>query len=425
MVHLSTRRRNILSTLIILLSLVAAGGLPIPVSAQLPEEYYPNGKWRTSTPAEQGMNETTIDEMMQYYKDNEVNIDGILIIRNGYLVLEEYPSFYGQNDTHHIFSCTKGITSALLGIAIDMDYPLSIDSLVLDYFPEKAPSNPGPLKESITVEHLLTMTTGLAWSEYYRESSSNFDAMIREDDWVKYVLSQPMFSTPGTEFVYNSGASHLLSAIIQNVTEMSSLRFAEQHLFSYLGIDDVQWETDPMNIYRGESRMRLRPSDLAKIGYLYLRNGRWGETQVISQDWVERSTTIQTNLTIILGSGRMQQISYGYQWWVDPRLGYYAVFGWGGQSLVVLPEHEIVMAIAASSADKSTSVDYIVEEWLLPSIGVEPTVPTWNSVLSNEVEIYYLRLLLTYVLVTVIVPVILIKIREEDDGELSDLDKTQ
>ncbi len=168
------------------------------------EAYWPTYSWRVSTPYEQGMDETFLQQMFMDIDSVNLNIDSVVVVRNGYIVAEKYYPPYEQDTLHEMYSITKSVISALVGIAIQKGYINSIEDPVLDYFPDRSFENDDPLKRSITLEHLLTMSSGLAW---------DYQEMISSRDWIQYTLDQPMATKPGTEFHYNSGNSHVLSAI--------------------------------------------------------------------------------------------------------------------------------------------------------------------------------------------------------------------
>ena len=185
-----------------------------PLEESLSRAPWPTNVWSTATPEDQGMNSSDLNSMMDYFSNKDIQIDGLVVVRNGWIVFEEYPSDLGQEDTHHIFSCTKSVTATLIGIASQQETLLSIDDNMLDFFNNYNISNPGEDKNSITIRNLLEMTAGLSWDEeQYGDKLNDYNKMIRTDDWIQYVLNKPMASTPGETFVYNSGISHLLSGL--------------------------------------------------------------------------------------------------------------------------------------------------------------------------------------------------------------------
>jgi CubicO group peptidase (beta-lactamase class C family) len=308
-----------------------------PAEMTLPERtYWPTEGWRTSTPEEQGIDSELLTEMLAYIEENRTGIYSVTIVRHGYLVLDAYFHNYEKGTKHELYSCTKSVTSALVGIAMDQGYIQSVDSPVLSFFPGWSVGNMDARKEAMTLEHLLTMTDGLHWVRKDVRFSSTGDTtpeMMQASDWVQFTLDRRMEEEPGTRWNYNSGASHLLSAIIQETTGMTALEFAQEHLFGPLGISEVVWSGGNQGRNYGASRIQMTPHDMAKFGYLYLNEGLWDGEQIVSAAWVKASTT---------NHSPTPGIYYGYQWWVMPWAGYYSAIGAHGQYITVLPELDMV-----------------------------------------------------------------------------------
>jgi CubicO group peptidase (beta-lactamase class C family) len=236
------------------------------------EVYWPTEAWRVSAPEDQGMDTALLLQMLAAIDEQYLNIDSVVVVHNGYIVTEKYYPPYKQDTLHDMYSITKSIVSALVGIAIHEGYLNSVDDPVLDFFPERTFENDDELKRSITLEHLLTMSSGLAGNDH---------EMVSSRDWVQSVLDQPMTSEPGTAFNYNSGNAHVLSAIIQETSGLNTRDFAQQYLFDPLGISDLTWQMDINDIPKGGWGMAMKPRDMAKLGYLYLNQGVWDGQQII------------------------------------------------------------------------------------------------------------------------------------------------
>ena len=266
---------------------------------------YPTEGWQISTPEEQGMQSQVLAEMMEHIKNNSYQIDSILIIRNGYMVLDAYFWPYSKGQKHIIHSCTKSIMSALIGIAIDKSHIQNVDQPITDFFPDKAFANMDDLKKSIKLENLLMMASGLKCRDSYLYRWAGLFEMRGSTDWAQYVLDLPMAEPPGEKFEYCNGVSYLLSVIVQNTTKMKTLEFARKHLFEPLGIIDIGWATSPQGVDIGYGEMWLKPHDMAKIGWLFLNKGRWGNRQILPSAWVEISTRGHIDATLF--------DHYGYQ----------------------------------------------------------------------------------------------------------------
>ncbi|MFW9820400.1 MAG: serine hydrolase domain-containing protein [Candidatus Thorarchaeota archaeon] len=308
----------------------------IQISSDGPD-YWPTTGWITSSPESQGINSQRLQAMDNYIQSSSLrlSIDSLLIIKNGYLIYEAYPSqVFDANDRHHLFSVTKSFTSTLIGIAIDKGYIGGIDDLILDFFPNRTIDNMDPRKQNIRIEHLLTMTTGFEWLD-----DENFNPMWASSDSVQYILERPMIYSPGSRWNYNTGASHLLSAILNKVTPNGTLGFAEDFLFTPLGITDYTWSVDFQGNPNGGTLLFLRPRDMAKLGYLYLMEGRWENQQLISRTWTNQATSP----SVVFPPYMLSYTGYGYQWW-DIFWGKgYAARGSNQQNIFIFPDIDLIV----------------------------------------------------------------------------------
>jgi CubicO group peptidase (beta-lactamase class C family) len=328
---------------------------------------YPTQGWQTSTPEKQGMQSKNIVEMMEHIKKNKFNIDSILIVRNGYVVLDAYFYPYLKGQKHIIHSCTKSIMSALIGIAIDKGYIKNVNQPITEFFPNKAFADSDDLKKSITLEDLLMMASGLKCRDSYLYRWAGLVDMWNSKDWAQFVLDLPMENAPGEKFEYCNGVSYLLSVIIQNTTKMKTLDFARKHLFEPLGILDVEWLTSPQGVDAGFGDMWLKPHDMAKIGWLYLNNGRWENQQIVPSAWVEVSTRGHIDATLY--------DHYGYQWWVDSA-GYYMAVGSMDQRIFVVPQNNLVVVITGSDWSSGQIPKNLLDFYIIPAISSSDALPS-------------------------------------------------
>jgi CubicO group peptidase (beta-lactamase class C family) len=334
---------------------------PAPVKGPVTRgEYWPTKGWRSSTAKAQGMDAAKLKAALDSAQKQNLLLHGVLVIRHGYIVLEKYFAPYDQSVAHSLYSCTKSFVSALTGIAIDKKYIASVSRPVLSFFKGKSFAQVNASKRAMTVENLLTMSSGLDWSEgddtYGRMYSSS-------QDWVKFVLDTPMTATPGQVFNYCSGCSHLLAAIIQKTSGMNTYDFACANLFHPLGIADPNWERDPTGIPIGGWGMSLSPRDMAKLGYLYLHKGKWDGKQVVPATWVRDSTRPQIKVD--------ENWQYGYQWWVDPSLSFFAAIGRYGQSIFVVPGLDLV-AVFTARIDSSDPETELLKKYIIPACSARP-----------------------------------------------------
>ena len=324
------------------------------------------------------MDSAQLVRMLDAVLARKLNIHSLLIIRHGYLVAEVY---YGANSPtlkHDLYSVTKSFTSALVGIAIHEGYIHGVNQPVLDLFADRQVANLDARKKAMTLEHLLTMSSGLDWPESgnaYTTTDNPYVRMMRSPDWVQFVLDRPMAQPPGAAFNYNSGASHLLSAIVQKTTGTSTLAFAHEHLFKPLGIADVAWGADAAGIAVGGSDLRLTPRDMAKFGYLYLRGGVWDGGQIVPAEWVKTSTTKHIKSS---DAG----LDYGYQWWIWP--DGFAAQGLGGQYVFVRPRQDLVVVFTAwLTGSETEGPPALLDSFILPAIRSDQPLPENPAALAK------------------------------------------
>jgi CubicO group peptidase (beta-lactamase class C family) len=324
-------KKNILKLFIFFLTFVIWWNFGL--AADEKPDYWPTKGWRSASPESQGMDSNLLENMLDKIWKKDLDIDSVSVVRNGYIVLDAYIYGNHSDNNHNIYSCTKSVMSALIGIAIDKGYIKDVNQPVLDFFPKHVAKNLDADKKAMTLENLLTMTTGLQCRDSYLYKWSGIKLMRRSADWVQFMIDLPIVEAPGARFEYCNGASFLLSAILQEQTGMAALNFAEKHLFVPLGISDVTWPSNIQGITIGYGELYLRPQDMTKIGYLYLNDGLWDGRQIISSQWVKASTRKHTAATLLPG--------YGYQWWiVSP--GIYTAVGYYGQFIIVVPEKNMV-----------------------------------------------------------------------------------
>lgn len=249
--------------------------------------------------------------------------------------------FYRRGDLHTMQSVTKTVTSVVIGIATSRREFPSLDTPVLKFFDAKIANVDDP-KRRMTVRHVLTMTTGLDWNENlpYSDPNNAASAMEASFDWVQFAIDRPMVQEPGVSFQYSSGATQLLSHIFTSATGKDIEEYAAEHLFAPLGITRYFWKRSPTGLADTEGGLFLAPHDLAKIAYLYLKNGVWEDKAILLPDWVKASITPSVTTS---DTG----VKYGYKWWLypygqDSRLAFGAA-GFGGQHAIVMPELDLVV----------------------------------------------------------------------------------
>ncbi len=297
-------------------------------------------EWTTARPSQVGIDKSALDDEIDSIIDSIIasTFHSILVVKDSKLVYERY--FHDENEqdftetTKHVqFSATKSFTSALIGIAIDKGFINSTDDKFLDYFPEYSGLSMDSRVENITIHHLLTMTSGLNFDDSY----SDIWYMGVVNDTVEYIITRSMYGDPGASHVYNSGSSQLLSALITKATNQSTYEFALQYLFEPLGMErsDVIWVSSSDGVYHGGIGLFMTPRNMAKFGQLYLNNGTWEGERIISEEWIYNST-----IDFMATSP-----NYGYHFWIDEDR--YSARGYGGQMIIMVPEHDLVVVTTA------------------------------------------------------------------------------
>ena len=316
---------------------------------------WPTQGWRSATPESQGMDAGLLAQAVEVANQQDLSLHSLLVIRHGVIVNETYFPNYGAETLHELYSVTKSFTATLLGIALDQGKLSAVTQRVLDFFPGQEFLNPDARKQAVRLEDLLTMTSGLDWTE----GDATYRAMYMSQDWSKMVLDLPITADPGSKFVYCSGCSHVLSAILTQVTGESLSDYATANLFKHLGIKKFTWENDAQGNSIGGWGLSLAPRDMAKLGYLYLHQGQWDGKQVVSPDWVKVAT--QKHVTTEGEAG------YGYQWWVYPDLGGYAALGLYGQTVFVAPEQDLIV-VTTAQAQNHDGIFRLIKDFILKAV---------------------------------------------------------
>lgn len=345
-------------------------------------------EWCCSSPSEVGLDEKLLMEADHVVRNKMKRVNSFLVVKDGYLVNEKYYNGYTREDSQHVMSVTKSVISALIGIAIDKGLIKDVNQRIMDFFPDFRATGIDSLYQSLTLRHLLTMTSGI----FYRPGPKGREPltlrMFRQKDWVEYIMNLSIQPDRMQSFQYNSFNSHLLSAILSRTTGMKAQEFANRYLFEPIGmqqIDDTPYEAKGrdslLNFFRMEERTRwfqdpqknntggfglfLRTVDMARLGWLFLNQGSWNGEQIISSDWVEQSTATRVSF-------KDGKSGYGYQWWIFNN-GYrrYSALGWGGQSINVYPDFNLVVCFTSTTETNQTlwknPID-LVEKYIIPGI---------------------------------------------------------
>jgi CubicO group peptidase (beta-lactamase class C family) len=305
-------------------------------------------------PETQKMDTLKLRNISYLIKNNERygKIDSLLIIRNGYLVFEEYYNNYKRESLHSIQSVTKSFTSALIGIAVEAGSIKDLDQRIISYFPNKKIENNDYRKMSIRIGNILTMTTGMDYGEGYPGSPHDQLNQLK-NGWDTFYLNRPMINAPGKYFNYDSGGVILLSCILKNITEMNAIDYAKKYLFPKLNIKAYDWYNNSEGQTHTGGGLSLRPMDMAKLGITYLNNGKYNDIQIIPTKWIKESFEKRVSFNGSLGP---YDIGYGYLWWIlkpdsiDSNY-IYAAKGYMGQFIFVIPQYKMVVVFTGSEKD--------------------------------------------------------------------------
>lgn len=293
---------------------------------------------------------------------NNENILNLVVVKDGKAVVDHNKKDEYKGKRFKINSCTKSIVSALIGIAIDNKLIEGIHQPISDFFSELRANEVDKRKKDITIYHLLTMTSGISWPEF--GNWGFISSLVSSSNWIKFVLNRPMEHNPGESFNYNSGGSHLLSAIISKATGMDAYAYARKHIFEPLGIEDLTWMSDPQGNSNGGFGIEMSAYDMAKIGNLYLNKGKAEKNSLISEFWINESLESRMLVSKSLGY-------YGYQWWIKDLTfkgtsitAYYAM-GNGGQFIFVIPKMNMVTVFISDNYKDSFRPIYYMKKYIL------------------------------------------------------------
>ncbi|MHA2068097.1 MAG: serine hydrolase domain-containing protein, partial [Candidatus Thorarchaeota archaeon] len=328
-------------------------------------DYWPTNEWRNATPAEHGVDQSYLEAMMENIEDQDHYIDSVIVVRDGYIIWEKYPSSFSPTLLHMIQSCTKSFTSTLIGVAIQEGFIDNVSQKMLEFFPGRIIDNLDSRKENITLYHMLTMSEGMHWTELeypYDDERNTLGQMWEATDAIQHILDQPMVRDPGDEWHYNSGMSILLGAVLEEATGQDVESFAEEYLFDKIGIDNYLWHYMPRSgVLHTDGGLFLTARDMARLGYLMLNNGTWDGEQIVSEEWVAEATRAHFDTGWFYG--------YGYQWWTLPNIGVYTATGHYEQKIYIAPEHDLVVVFTANIADEAPHpTDSLLSSFILPAI---------------------------------------------------------
>ena len=365
----------VLSTFMIVASICCATGVA-QGGAEFP---WPTREWQTSTPEQQGMDSTALAGLIEFGASR--SFDSLLIVRHGSIVLDAYYAPYSADIPHAINSATKAVTATLTAIAHKEGLLDSLDHRMMDFVGDRILTEIDEKKNAITVQNLLDMTSGIDWVEPLTGRPDSLNEMRRSPDWIKFILDRPMSTAPGETFNYNSGNSQLLSAIITRLTGMDARDYAKAKLFAPLGIGTSNWLRDPQLLATGGFGLAMLPRDMAKIGYLYLRNGEWEDKRLLPPGWIDKVS----HATVDMKSSVEPNLRYSNSFWALPNKQVYMAVGYHCQMIMVFPKLDIVAVTTAREfCTFSKLADFI--SGAVKSETALPPDPAGANLLANAIR---------------------------------------
>jgi len=370
-------------TLAIMLELAAAAacGAPAPL-APVPFDgatYWPppGADWRTAQPQQVGLDQAALGALIRRIRNGSIpSVNSLVVVRQGYVVVDQYFNGSSRADVHTMQSVSKSITSLIVGIAVDQG-KLEVGDSILRFFPQYTTlQNLDDRKRGVTVRDLLTMRSGI---DFYEDPYPGSPLQILNDspdDWVRMVLDRPMNDAPDGHWQYNSGGPIVLAGAVRAATATPFETFAHTNLFGPLGITTERWFRSPFDgLPHTGGGLNLRALDLVRIGYLLLRDGRWGDRQIISTGWLAAVTAPVTLRPRTFGS---HQTDYGFLWWLLPLDGHgstaergnvvFTCAGARGQWLFVIPAFDLVVVVTGASDASFTAGPDVLYSTILPAI---------------------------------------------------------
>jgi CubicO group peptidase (beta-lactamase class C family) len=347
------------------------GVMTLGILSSLPEKLYAGRATEftlpRSTPEKQGMASGDIAAFLDAVEKSKIEFHSFMVIRHGHVVAEGWWNPYASQLEHTLYSLSKSFTSTAVGLAIT-EGKFTLESPVTSFFPNDLPKDVSPNLAAMQVKHLLTMSTGHAKDTIPVMRAGN------NAHWAKAFLELPVEFEPGTHFLYNTGATYMLSAIVQKTTGQPLIEYLNPRLFEPLGIKGMDWETDPQGVNTGGYGLRVKTEDIARFGMLYLQKGKWNGKQLLPQAWVEDATAAHVESSPSVQKRPRSEDDwsqgYGYQFW-RCRHGLYRGDGAFGQFCIVFPDQDAVVAITGESFDLQGSMN-LVWDHLLPAMKDQP-----------------------------------------------------
>ncbi len=321
-----------------------------------PNYVWPTSNWTSERPGNVQVNPIYLDSLQTKISNGEYgNIHSLLIIKAGYLIFEKYYNGSSATDTHELQSATKSIASILAGIAMDKNY-FSENDFVINAIDTQYNHDNDARRNKITIKNMLDMRLGMEWKEWgFPMSEKDNILMANAPDWIQYLLNKPMLNTPNTSFLYNTGASCFISALINWNTPMNTKDFSNQFLFAPIGIQTQNWWIqDTKGILHTGGGLKMTARDMARFGLLVLNEGKWDGKQIFSPTYFSKLSHPTTlNVLSVPVNAESQSMHYTYHFWNIPMkvnkdtYNIIAALGTGGQAIFIIQALDIVVVTTA------------------------------------------------------------------------------
>ncbi|HEY1871282.1 MAG TPA: serine hydrolase [Chitinophagaceae bacterium] len=314
-----------------------------------------------STPEAEGVSSDNIIQFLDAAAKSKTEFHSFMLLRHGKVIAEGWWNPYRADLKHTLYSCSKSFTATAIGFAVT-EKKLSLDDKVISFFPNELPDTVSTWLKELTVKDVLMMSDGM-------EPDPTGAVAAKDTNWTKGFLALPILHEPGTQFLYNSLGTYMLSAIVQKVTGQKTLDYLKPRLFDPLGIQGIDWEANLQGINTGGWGLRVKTEDMAKFAELFLQKGKWNGKQILPESWVEEASTMKIMQDPNAPQSKKDSSDwlqgYCYQMW---RCRHNAFRGDGafGQFMIVMPDQDAALAITAETADMQEEIN-LVWQYLLPA----------------------------------------------------------
>ena len=309
----------------------------------------PNNNLSFGTLSEVNIDSILIDSLtLKLEADHYPTVHSVLIVKNNKLVFEKYFKNYDKDQRHDLRSAGKSISNIIMGVAVKNGFIKDENEFVLDVLPFKKIKNNTPTKQKMQIKHVMSMTDGLQCGDCVSQFQN-------QNEPIEYLIGLPMAHEPGETWFYNDATPSLVEYMVLAKSQLSLIEFMDEYIYGPLNIDvpsnfDINY---------------LRPRDMAQLGMLYLNNGIWNGKQIVTADWVTKSTTKQVD-----------NAPYGYLWWVfnltdknNRVFSCYAARGNGDNDIIVVPDKNLVTVFTGDNFDSNISISFeIMKEYVLAAV---------------------------------------------------------